>query len=766
MAAEKYPIKFKLARVLDLSDATTIGIGALIGGGIFTLTGLALSFAGPSLILVVGLNGIIALMTALAYAELGSTFPEAGGAFIWVKKGLGNLAGHITGWISWFANAVACGLYSLSFAFYVGIFLFSVFLPLFGIHFSFTEGSFFQKIIAISMVLFIGWVNFKGVSGTGRLGKIIVYLEILILSTFAIFGLISFFKKPDLAVPFTPLFPMGFFGLFSAMGLMYIGFEGTEIIVQSGEELKNPRKNIPRAIFISLGTVCLLYLIIIFSALAGVRGEMPSWETLAQAGQGALVKASSFFMPGLEWVVILGGLLAAAAALNSTIFSSSHVSFAMGRAGSLPNFLAKIHPKYQTPYIAVILSTTLVLIIAAFLPLKEVAAVTDLLFIFLFIQLHLALIALRKKLPNAPRSFRVPLYPLPSLIAIFAYGVLVYQFFHVSPIGLAIVFFWILTGLLIYYAYSKPVETEEIEKEILFEEKFRITEKKKRRILLPIRPDSNWRDILALSISLAKEKDAEICILHIKEIPYPLQVKEEELQADKEFLEEALNLSRASEINTDAIFMTSRSISRAIMEIIQKESPDLLVLGWKGYTKMTGTRPKIFGRELDKILREANCDLIVARINHLDDLKNILLPCAGGPHAHFVGEVAGAIAGVFDSKINVVFVTKKNGVKKFDPKEKLKEILSLLDIPSHIPLKSEVLYVEHYSPQAVAYQIVQKSQDFGSVFMASARGRIFREMIFGNVPEIVARNSSSTLILVKHHQAIIEPFFSYIRSRF
>ena len=119
--AKNSKIEFGLARVLGLSDATLIGVGALLGGGIFTLTGLALSYAGPSLILVIVLNGIIAFMTAMAYAELGSSFPEAGGAFVWVKKGLGNFPGHITGWISWFANAVACGLYSLSFSFYFSV---------------------------------------------------------------------------------------------------------------------------------------------------------------------------------------------------------------------------------------------------------------------------------------------------------------------------------------------------------------------------------------------------------------------------------------------------------------------------------------------------------------------------------------------------------------------------------------------------------------------------------------------------------------------
>ncbi len=759
------PIKYGLARVLGLSDATLIGVGALIGGGIFTLTGLALSFAGPSLILVIGLNGLIAAMTALAYAELGSTFPEAGGGFIWVKKGLGNLAGHISGWISWFAHAVACGLYSLSFAFYFETIVFFIIFPFFGFSHSFFEGELFQKIVAVSIILFIGWVNFRGVSGTGRLGKIIVYLEILVLSTFAVFGLISFFKKPDLSASFVPFFPMGLGGLFAAMGLMYVGFEGTEIIVQSGEELKNPKKNIPRAIFLSLGIICFLYLLTIFSALAGTRGEAPVWETLARAGQGALVKASSFFMPGLEWILILGGLLAAGAALNATIFSSSHVSFAMGRAGFLPNFLAKIHPQNRTPYIAIITSTFLVLSAAVFLPLKDVAAITDLLFIFLFAQLHLALIALRKKLPDVHRPFKMPLYPLPSLIAIFAYAILIYQFFHISPVGLAITVLWILLGLLVYYAYSKPVAIEKIEKEILFEEKVMVTERKKRRILLPLHLHWNWQDLLKLAVILAKQQDAEICIFHVKKIPQPLplSVSEEAIEKEKEFLEEALNLCREAGVNTDIFLIQSRSVSRAIIAIVEKEKPHLLILGWKGYTRI---KSKIFGTSLDRVLREANCDLIVAGINHINDLKNILLPTAGGPHTKFAGQVAASLNQALESKINVIYVASEKEAREIDLEAKLGKILSTLQLPAHISFKSEILVAPSLLPQPVAYRIIQKGQDFNCILMASSRSKIFREMLFGNIPQIVARNYSKSLILVKYHGEIIQPLISYLRSRF
>jgi len=759
----KAPIKVELARVLGLSDAVFIGIGSLIGGGIFTLTGLALGYAGPSLILVIVLNGIIALMTAFVYAELGAILPEAGGAFIWVKRGLGDLAGHVTGWISWFANAVACGLYSISFGFYVGTILFLIILPVFGIYIPFGEGSFFQKLVAVITILFVGYINFKGVSGTSRFGKKIVYSEILILAIFGIFGLISFFKKPDFAGSFLPILPNGITGLLAAMGLMYIGFEGSEIIVQSGEEIKNPKKNLPRAIFIALGIVVFLYLVTIFSVLggAGIK-DGGDWQVMAQAGQGVLIKAGSFFMPGLEWIMIFGGLLAALAALNATVFSSSHVSFSMGRAGFLPKIFAKVHSQNKTPYLAIFISTFLILIIVAFLPLKDVAAIVNLLFIFLFLQLHIALIALRKKLPDIKRPFKVPFYPAPSIIAILAYLVLTFQLFHVSPTGIVIVLFWVLSGLLIYYVYAKPKVFEKVEKQVIFEEKIRMAKKKKYQILVPLSLD-NWQNILKLAVILAKEKDAEISVLRIKLIPrpLPLRVSSDELEREKILLDEVSAFCRDFQVNVDVKLVVARSISGAVLEITKKEDPDLLILGWKGWVK---TRGKIFGRDLDRVLRETKCDLIVARINCLNDFKSIFLPSAGGPHIKFAGRVARALAAKFNSKINVAYVASGKGV--LNPKERLSEVVSSLEMEDWPHLKTEVLFAKSSSPRSIACQIVQRSQDFDCILMTSGREKFFREMIFDSTPEIVARNSTCSLILVKHHRDIIEPLVSYLKSRF
>ena len=760
----KRKIKIGLARVLGLSDATFIGIASLVGGGIFTVTGLGLGYAGPSLILVIILNGIIALTTAIAYAELGSTFPGAGGGFAWVKKGLGDLVGYIFGWISWFAQAVACSLYALSFGFYFGSVLFFVVLPIFGINISFFEGSFIQKIFSIAMIVLIGYVNYGGVSGTSRFGKIFVYFEILVLFLFGIFGLIAFFKKPDMVANFLPFAPNGVFGIMTAMGLMYIGFEGSEIIVQSGEEIKNPNKNIPKAIFISLAVVVFLYFLTVFSVIGG---SDEGWQEMAKSGRGVLIKAAGYFMPGFEWLIIIAGFFAALAALNSTIFSSSHVSFAMGRAGFLPKLLAKIHEKKHTPYIAIIISTIFVLIIVLFLPLKDIATIVDLLFILLFTQLHITLIALRKKLPDAKRPFKMPFYPVPSLIAMTAYVFLVFQLFHVSPTGIFIVLFWTLAGIVIYYVYAKPTAIEKVEKQVVFEEKIRMSSKKKYRILLPISQDSNWRDVLSLALIMAKEKDAELSILRIKQInlSLPLQISEDDLEKEKAFLDEVSNFCKDCQPNFEVMMLMARSISRTIIEVAKKEDPDLLILSWKGWAKTSG---KVFGSDLDMVLRETKCDLVVARINDINDFKNILLPSNGGPHTKFSGEVALALAKKLDSRINVVYVSSKKEAEKEGQKGikgKLRNIISLLKISDWHHLKSEALSVEYSSPHTVACQIVQRAQDSTSIVMASARGRVFREMIFGSTAETVARNSTCSLILTKSHQDLIEPFISYLKSR-
>lgn len=174
----------ELSRDLSLFDITMIGVGAMIGAGIFVLTGIAAGAAGPALILSFALNGIITVFTAMAYAELGSAIPEAGGGYLWVKEGLPGPNAFQAGWMSWFAHAVAGSLYALGFGAYLGL----VFEVL-NISYGGLGGELLHKAFAVGIIVLFLLINFRGVSETGLAGNIVTVLKVVILTIFVGSGL-------------------------------------------------------------------------------------------------------------------------------------------------------------------------------------------------------------------------------------------------------------------------------------------------------------------------------------------------------------------------------------------------------------------------------------------------------------------------------------------------------------------------------------------------------------------------------------------------
>jgi amino acid transporter len=225
----------KLSRDLSLFSVTMIGVGAMIGAGIFVLTGIAAGVAGPAIMLAFLLNGIVALFTASAYAELGGSIPEAGGGYLWVKQTLPQPSGFLSGWMSWMAHSVACSLYAVGF----GAYLLEVFIqfkiPLF------LPPEIQRKVFAVAAVSVFSYINYRGAKETGTAGSIVTVLKIFILLLFVVLGSrIILWQEPVRFEHFSPFFAKGFLGILTAMGLTYIAFEGYEIIAQSGEEIKDP----------------------------------------------------------------------------------------------------------------------------------------------------------------------------------------------------------------------------------------------------------------------------------------------------------------------------------------------------------------------------------------------------------------------------------------------------------------------------------------------------------------------------------------------
>lgn len=239
----------------------------MIGAGIFVLTGVAAGEAGPALILAFLLNGIVTTFTAMAYAELGSAFPEAGGGYLWVKEGLGGANGFLSGWMSWFAHAVAGSLYGLGF----GHFAFELWelagVPTLGIGSSTWALFFTTAIIAL-----FTYINYRGASETGAVGNVVTIAKVIILGIFVAFGVAALFQVDNWTGRFSDNFlPNGSGGVLVAMGLTFIAFEGYEIIAQSGEEVVDPKRNIPRAIFVAIIVVVIIYVAVAFVSLGAIE---------------------------------------------------------------------------------------------------------------------------------------------------------------------------------------------------------------------------------------------------------------------------------------------------------------------------------------------------------------------------------------------------------------------------------------------------------------------------------------------------------------
>jgi amino acid transporter/nucleotide-binding universal stress UspA family protein len=768
-------IPTQLSRDLSLFQVTMIGVGAMIGAGIFVLTGIAAGYAGPALILAFALNGLVTLLTALSYAELGSSFPEAGGGYLWVKEGLGGLNGFQAGWMSWFAHAVACSLYILGFGYYFWEALrflrvdtlitpvMAAILPGLENHFAVI-----QKILAVLVALLFGYINFRGASETGKWGSLVTIIKVVILAGFTVSGLAVILKNPDWPAKFQPFMGKGLVGVLGAMGLTYIAFEGYEIIVQSGEEIKNPGRNIPRAIFISLIIVVPIYIFVGFIALGAVEvpeavrqahpGIIKIWDYLAFAKEGAMVEAAKQFMPLGYLMMILGGLFATMSALNATIYSSSRVSFAMGRDKNLPDIFGKIHQMKRTPHMAVVLSVVLIILMALALPIEDVAAAADIMFILLFVQVNWTLISLRKKKSKMKRYFRVPMVPLIPIIAIVLQLILGYFLFHLSPVAWITAIIWLVMGILIYYLYSRGREKERAEAQIVYEEKLPV--KTAYRILVPLAHPDHVDNLIQMASSVAKSHDGEILALGVVQVPEQLPIAEGRrfIEESKSLMEKAVKSGKRYGVVVNTLLRIGHKVNRSITDTIKERDIDMMIMGWKGFSN---TRGSVFGGTLDDVVMNAECDVMMIKMVHLEKMKRILLPTSGGPHAGFALELAPAIARTYNSSVTVVMIVPP------DTKPEVQNIYQLRVDDSVAYLKDKVKKVEGelVKARSISAGILKLTERFDACIMGAAREGLMQQMLFGSIPEKIGRRGRHTVIMVKKHQGALQNVISRIFHR-
>ncbi|WP_457591655.1 amino acid permease [Geoglobus sp.] len=730
---ERSDIQVALSRDLSLFDITMIGIAGMIGAGIFALTGIASGIAGPAILIAFFLNGIIATLTGMAYAELGSAIPQAGGGYLWIREAMGDYAGFITGWIDWAAHTIACALYAVTFG---------AFFSEFVVRFAGLPVSqvLVAKLSAFLIVTFLAYVNYVGVKESGKFGGVVTLLKIAILLVFAFFGIYKTFTYPDWMKSYTPFMPTGIAGVLTAMGLTFIAFEGFEIIVQSGEEVKNPERNIPKAIVISLWTAVAIYILVAFSLLGAVKADVPSWQYLGKLGEFSLIRVADSIMPFGGIMIIAGGLISTISAMNATIYSSSRVVFALSRTGYLNRRLSEVNEKTKTPHYAIFFSY-LIIAFASLAPIETVAGASSLMFILLFLTVNLSLILLRLRRPDLKRSFKMPLVPLLPMLAIAFQAIITYFLVtHIengSLVFLAVVA-WIFAGSFLYYAYSEKELTKRIEEEIKTVYKEIPPVEKRYRILVPVANPVIARKLVRFAELIARKRDGEIIIMNTVTLPLqtPITAKLRDIESAKDFVSQIIS---ETSVPSGGVVKVGHYAHEAILNVVDEVKPDLLIMGWRG---RTFRRDAVLGSTIDPIMVRADCDVLIVRFQpgkELNTFRRILIPTAGGPHARLACEVARDIVRG-DHEIKLLYVGKKEKERVRAEKafKEAMETLEGMNVTSEFTVSSDP-----------AGKIAAEAEKFDAVLIGASERPFIENFLLGLFPEKIVSRTSRTVVMTR-----------------
>jgi APA family basic amino acid/polyamine antiporter len=324
-SASQPPSQPRLARRLGTGDAVVIGLGSMLGAGVFAAFAPAAEAAGAGLLIGLAVAALVAYCNATASAQLAAQYPTSGGTYVFGRERLGDWWGFLAGWGFVVGKTASCAAMALTFAAYAA-----------------PEG--WQRPVAVVAVVALAAVNYRGITRTARLTRIIVTVVLLALAVVVAAGLVGADADPGRAVALVDP-DRGWYGLLQSAGLLFFAFAGYARIATLGEEVRDPARTIPRAIQIALALAVAVYAVVAVTVLS-VLG--PAGVAATSAPLAAAVEASTW-----EWatpVVRVGGAAAALGALLALIAGIGRTSLAMAREGDLPRWLAAVHPRYRVPH--------------------------------------------------------------------------------------------------------------------------------------------------------------------------------------------------------------------------------------------------------------------------------------------------------------------------------------------------------------------------------------------------------------------------------
>ena len=425
-----------LHRVLSAFDLTFLGMGAIIGAGIFVITGTAAAIAGPGVALSFVLAGLACFFSALVYAELTAMIPSSGSAYTYTYMAIGEVMAWIIGWALVLEYGISVAVVAIGWSGYVGRLINSIGLELpTWLHGGQTNVLAGLSVLGVSIILA------RGVHETRHANNLIVWLKLAVILLFLLLAM----PHVDITL-WQPFMPNGFSGVTAGAASVFFAYIGFDAVATAAEETRNPGRDLPRGILFSLLVCTAIYIVVSLTLTGVVPYHMLNVPDPVAYG------LSYLGMRAGAAIVAAGALFGLTSVMMVMMYGQSRIFFAMSRDGLLPGFFARIHPRFRAPSQATLSTGFIIALIATFFPIDVVHKLVNVGTLSAFVLVSVAVIVLRIRRPELERPFRVPAVPYVPLLAI---GLCLWLIIRLGWDTLAVFLAWMATGFLIYALYAR-----------------------------------------------------------------------------------------------------------------------------------------------------------------------------------------------------------------------------------------------------------------------------------------------------------------------
>lgn len=453
--------KGELKRTLSAANLVSLGIGCIIGAGIFVMTGQAAAqYAGPAIILSFVIAGLCCAFAGLCYAELASMLPVSGSAYSYSYASLGELFAWVMGWLLLLEYGVAASTVAVGWSGYLVSFLgnFGIVIPAWlttptlqmdiATHTVTNTGGF--NLPAMLGILAMTWLLVVGVKESATVNNVIVAIKLSVVVLFIAIGI--FYVNPENWTPFIPENTgvdgqYGWSGILRGAGIVFFAYVGFEAVSTAAQEARNPKRDVPIGIIGSLVVCTILYMLV---ALV-LTGVVP-YETLNVPDP--IAKAvDAIQLPWLSFLIKIGAIAGLTSVMMVLLYGQTRIFYTMARDGLMPPSFAKVHPKYQTPWINTVLVGSIIGFVAATTPINILGDLVSMGTLTAFSIICFTVLYLRKAQPDLPRPFMVPFSPWFPMLGIGFCGYLMFGLLS-NPITIKFYIVYLGIGLAVYFLYS------------------------------------------------------------------------------------------------------------------------------------------------------------------------------------------------------------------------------------------------------------------------------------------------------------------------